>query len=119
MYLIRQIFLPEQEVSGFVGLPRFDQGKISRDGLLHDIVAAVEDLKSLHKNVNDWIVIVAYLVERSLPTPEIRGSIPFIGNVIYYRLYRNKLCKRDKNKEKEAGNGPIKIDYLVILQCQN
>ena len=51
-------------------------------------------------------VVVAQLVERSLPTPEICGLNPGIGkffiNQIIYQVYHRK----DENKEKEAGNGP-------------
>ena len=34
--------------------------------------------------------------------PEIRGSIPIMGNFIYY-----KLCRKDENKEKEAENSQM------------
>ena len=47
-----------------------------------------------------WAVVVAKLVERSLPTPEVRGSNPVIGEIVYCQLNR-----KDENK-KEAGNGP-------------
>ena len=36
--------------------------------------------------LGSWAVVVAQLVERSLPIPVIRGSKPAIGNVIYYQL---------------------------------
>ena len=49
-----------------------------------------------------WAVVVARLVERSLPTPEICGSNLDIGQNFVYHLYSRK----DKNKEKEARNGP-------------
>ena len=52
-------------------------------------------------------VVVAQLAERSLPTPEIRGSNPDIGkisNVFICQL----LSRKDENKEKEAWNGPLK-----------
>ena len=50
-------------------------------------------------------VVVAQLVEWSLPIPEICSSNPVIGNIIYNLL---KYCnEKTKNKEKEAGNGPI------------
>ena len=54
-----------------------------------------------------WAVVVAQVVELLLLTPVIRGSNPVIGKfykgLIYCRLYR-----KEKNKEKEAGNGPFK-----------
>ena len=49
---------------------------------------------------------VAQLVEPLLPIPEVRGSNPVIDkNIlnIYFQPYW-----KDKNKEKEAGNGPFK-----------
>ena len=52
-------------------------------------------------------VVVTQLVEQSLPTPEVRGSNPVIGenylNIVYCQLYR-----KDENKEKEAGIGHLK-----------
>ena len=48
-------------------------------------------------------VVLAQLVERSIPTPEVRGSNPVIGKIcVYYQLYW-----KDENKEKEAWNGPF------------
>ena len=49
-------------------------------------------------------VVVAQLVERSLPTPEVRGLNPVIGKLLYWK---------DENKEKEAGNGPFKKTFLL------
>ena len=34
-----------------------------------------------------WVVVVAQLAERLLPTPEIRGSNPDIGNKIFESHY--------------------------------
>ena len=53
-------------------------------------------------------VVVAQLVERSFPTPEVRGSNPVIGKL----LYRTFICLlstvlKRHYKEKEAGNGPF------------
>ena len=50
-------------------------------------------------------MVVAQLVERSLPISEVRGSNPVISKKllnIYCQLYW-----KDKNKENEAGNGPF------------
>ena len=55
-------------------------------------------------------VVVAQLVERSLPKPEVRGSNPVIGEnlYIYWTFVYCQLCiEKTKNKEKEAGNGPF------------
>ena len=59
---------------------------------------------------NKWPreVVVAQLVERSLPIPEVRGLNPVIGK----NLFLKNICLlttvywKDENKEKEAGNGP-------------
>ena len=50
---------------------------------------------------------VAQLVERSLPTPEVRSSNPVIGEIFLQHCLLSTALKR-QNKEKEAGNGPIK-----------
>ena len=49
-------------------------------------------------------MVVAQLIEQSLPTLEIRGSNPVIGNFIYYlsTVFKTKI------KNKEAENGRIK-----------
>ena len=46
------------------------------------------------------VVVVAQLVERSLLTPEIRGSNPNIGKVLSTNGTFNN--RKDENKEKEA-----------------
>ena len=48
-------------------------------------------------------VVVAQLVKRLLPTPEIRGSNPNIGK--FYLPIVN-LNRKDENKEKEPEYGP-------------
>ena len=53
-------------------------------------------------------VVVAQLVERSLPKPGIRGSNPVIGNIFYYQLYLKSDIEKTKIKKKEAANGLIK-----------
>ena len=52
-------------------------------------------------------MVVAQLVERSLPTPEVRGSIP-IGDINIDQYSTNCNFEKDENKEKEAGYGPLK-----------
>ena len=59
------------------------------------------------KKVGSGAVVVAQLAERSLPTPEIRGSNPDIGNISNIFICQ-LLSRKDENKEKEAGNGPFK-----------
>ena len=56
------------------------------------------------KEGEDWEVVVVQLVERSLPTPEVRGSNPVIGKIcMYYQLYW-----KDENKEKRPGMAQFK-----------
>ena len=40
-------------------------------------------LECLIKKYQAWAVVVAQLVERSLPIPEIRGTNPVIGKSLY------------------------------------
>ena len=53
---------------------------------------------------NSRAVVVAQLVERSLPTSEIRGSNPDIGNIFYTRISTdcNKI-EKTKIREKRQG----------------
>ena len=60
-----------------------------------------------------WAVVVAQLAERSLPTPEIRGSNPDIGNISNIFICQ-LLSRKDENKDKEAGNGPFKKNQKTI-----
>ena len=61
-------------------------------------------------NTPNWAVVVAQLVERLLPIPDVRGSNPVIGK----NLFILNICLlltvywKDENKEKEAGIGPFK-----------
>ena len=54
-----------------------------------------------------WAVVVAQLVERSLPIPEVRGSNPVIGKnlSIHLTIVYCQLCI--EKKKKEAGDGPF------------
>ena len=65
-----------------------------------------------------WEVVVAQLVEWSLQKPEVRGLNPVIGKIwMYYQMYR-----KDENKVKEAGNGPIfskKIWLFLMVLVSN
>ena len=49
-------------------------------------------------------VVVALLVERLLPIPEVRGSNPVIGNFFILNIcLLSTVYSKDENKEKEAG----------------
>ena len=59
-----------------------------------------------YNNLFDWEV-VAQLIEGLLPTTEIRGSNPVIGNFSNYKLYSINCTGKTKRKKKEAENGPF------------
>ena len=84
----------------------------SHKGYLHR-TCIFQQLFPIPKNVDCRVllvhqrgVVVAKLVELSLPTPEICGSNPDISKKKIYQLYNRK----DKNKDKEAGKGPSLIE---------
>ena len=55
-----------------------------------------------------WAVVVAQLVERSLPIPEVRGLNPVIRKIYLFQLnicLLSTVYWKDENKEKEAGDG--------------
>ena len=56
------------------------------------------------KNAHDRAVVVAQLAARSIPNLVDPGSSPVTCN-FYFLL---TVYRKDKNKEKEAGNGPLK-----------
>ena len=58
-------------------------------------------------------VVVAQLVERSLPTTEIYGLNPNIGK---FYLPIAHLNRKGENKVKEAGNGPSFLKNLSVKQ---
>ena len=51
-------------------------------------------------------VVVAQLVERSLPIPEVRGSNTGIGKIYWTFVYR-QLYWKDENKDKRGRKWPI------------
>ena len=51
--------------------------------------------------------MVAQLVERLLPIPDVRSTNPVIDKKIILNIYC-QLYWKDENKEKEAGNGIFK-----------
>ena len=55
-----------------------------------------------------WTVVVTQLVERLLPTPEVRSSNPVNCKLLYRTFVHCQLHRKDENKEKEAGNDPFK-----------
>ena len=55
-----------------------------------------------------WVVVVAQLVERLLPTPEVRGSNPVIFKIYIEHLFAVNCIEKTKIKKKEAENGPFK-----------
>ena len=57
-------------------------------------------------------VVVAQLVERSLPTPEVRGSNPVIGKKFYWTFYC-QLYWEDEKKKKRPGLALFKITHIM------
>ena len=51
-----------------------------------------------------WAVVVAQLVEWSIPIPEVRSSNPVIGKKLYWTFTVN-FIEKAKIKQKVAGNG--------------
>ena len=47
--------------------------------LLWALLVVVDVLRKAKQNITKWAVVVAQLVERSLPIPEVRSSNPVIG----------------------------------------
>ena len=66
----------------------------------------------------DWAVVVAQLVERSLPIPEVRGLNPVISKNLFFYIELlftvNCVLKKAKIKKKEAENGPFKNVFKQI-----
>ena len=54
-----------------------------------------------------WAVVVAQLVERSLPTPEVCGSNPATAIFYIKHLFPVNCIEKTKIKKKETGNGPF------------
>ena len=52
-------------------------------------------------------VVVAQLVELSLPTPEVCGSNPVIGKIYFEHCLLSTVFKRRKQRQKGGGNYPI------------
>ena len=52
-------------------------------------------------------IAVAQLAEQSLPTSEIFGSFPTMGEVLRIHLFVNSNTEKSKRKEKEARIGPF------------
>ena len=63
-------------------------------------------------------VVVAQLVERLLPHPEVYCSNPAISKIYFEHLFCVNWMEKTKVKTKEAGNGPLKNDNgNLILQA--
>ena len=62
-------------------------------------------------------VVVTQLVEFLLSIPEVRGLKPVIGKLLHRTLVYYELYRKDKNKEKEAGNGPFTKLIIFSSSC--
>ena len=72
----------------------------------------------MSQTISVQAVVVAQLAERSLPTQEIRGSSPDIGNELFRMHICQLISRKDENKEKEARNGPIFLTLSVQSGCE-
>ena len=54
-------------------------------------------------------MVVAQLVERSLPIPEVRGSNPVIGKIYIEHLFTVNSFEKTKIKKKSPGIAHFKI----------
>ena len=61
-----------------------------------------------------FAVVVALLVDRSLPVPEIYGSNPVISK--FYNEIFTVNCGKDENKEKRGRDCPIFKGWKVLVQ---
>ena len=61
-----------------------------------------------------WAVVVAQLVEQSLPTPEICGSNPGIGKILSTNISTNCLIEKTRIKKKMLGMAHLlkKFDFV-------
>ena len=75
------------------------------------------------KDLYGWEVVVAQLVERLLPIPEVRGSYPVIGNNSYSTITVNCI-EKTKIKKKRPGMAQFKKSILsvgrsaIVIDCQ-
>ena len=53
-------------------------------------------------------VVVAQLAERSLPTPEVRGSNPVLGKIYIEHCLLSTVLKRQEIKKKMPGMAHLK-----------
>ena len=62
-----------------------------------------------------WAVVVAQLVERSLPTPEVRGSNPVIGKLLYIIFVYCQCKEKTKIMKKRPEMAHLKKFKLNIV----
>ena len=58
-----------------------------------------------------WAMVVAQLLERSLPIPEVRCSNPVIGKKFSEHLFTVNCFEKTKIKEKRTGIAHLKIHF--------
>ena len=63
----------------------------------------------------NWDVVMAELAEQSLPSPQVHGSIPVIGEFLLGTFIYCQLYWKDKNKEERAGNCPLKMNKRCMV----
>ena len=63
-------------------------------------------------------MVVAQLVQQSLPLSEVHSSNPVIGKIYIVHLFTVTCIEKTKIKNKEAGNGPFKKSLNYNLQTE-
>ena len=75
---------------------KFETLENGRQGWMIDhILSAADELRNNNANVQ-WAAVVAQLVERSLPIPEVRGSNPVIGKKFILNILLSTVLKGRK-----------------------
>ena len=67
------------------------------------------------KVIRNWVVVVAQLVERSLPKPDIHGSNRFICKFYYITTVLQNFIEKAKI-QKKAAIGPFHCQSLCLLK---
>ena len=79
--------------------------------LYFQICGQIDISKRRQTLVREGAAVVAQLVEWLLPIPEVCGLNPVVNKNLYWTFTVNWIWK-DKNREKEARNGPVIWDLM-------
>ena len=112
------VLLRDQEAARVGRAQHVDEQLVGQDVKLLHLLALQQNnwivsrtRKLSRKDSNNWAVVVAQLVERLLPIPEVRGSNPVIGKnlFIYWTfVYCQLSIEKTKIKKKRPGMAHLK-----------